>query len=96
MFTADQRKMFEDYKQEIEEEYVQIGYFNEENQFFLDQCDFKIIYKTFDKFYLNKLSNTRIRNQRKKPKKLTFKPNINKRSQKIYKKTRKKLFSRYQ
>jgi len=22
MFTADQRKMFEDYKQEIEEEYV--------------------------------------------------------------------------
>jgi len=37
MFTADQRRMFEDYKLQIEDEYIQIGYFDEDNQFFLDQ-----------------------------------------------------------
>ena len=82
--------MFEDYKLQIEDEYIQIGYFDEDNQFFLDQQDFKIIYKTFDKFYINKLTNIKNKKQQLTSQDLLFKPKINKLSEKIYKLQRKK------
>ena len=74
------RYLLDEYKNEIEVHDIQIGEFTFNDNFHLSKKEAQIIYKTFDKYYLNKLTNTNLKsakNNSTAKKKRKFKPKIN-------------------
>lgn len=85
------QSLFQEYVAQISQYYIQIGMFDEKDNFCLSEQDQKIIYKTFDKFYLNKLVNSKIRKVKLEVKKPNFRPKLNPVSNLLYKKKRERL-----
>ena len=73
MLSPESNAAFEEYARNVQIE-ATIGYFDDENDFFLSEEDQALIHQTYEVFYFNRMN---IRLKVSKPKKERFRPIIN-------------------